>query len=181
MSDAKQVPRLLLVLPILLVSALGLLYWHGLSYDPNRLSSRLVGKPIPTFSLPALHAEDVILRSVDIKGPALINIWASWCAACREEHPLLLQLAKKDGVKIYGIDYQDTADTAKTWLEQTGNPFYWIMFDGAAAVSMPLDIYSLPQTYAIDASGVIRARHVGALTREIWQMMQNKAFYGPDA
>lgn len=174
MSDAKPLPRLLLLLPVLLGIALALLYIRGLTFDANTLTSRLVDKSIPAFSLPDLYDADKLIRSHDIKGPAVINVWATWCAACRNEHRLLLEISRNYGVPIYGVDYQDSAEAARDWLLQKGNPFERVMFDGAAASSLPLDIFSLPQTYLVDANGVIRARHIGELTETVWLGMWGK-------
>ncbi|MDD5227207.1 MAG: DsbE family thiol:disulfide interchange protein [Methylococcales bacterium] len=167
----KPEPRLLLALPIILISLLGVMYGYGLTYDPNKSPSRLIGKKIPVVNLPSLENTDIILNSTDFKKPALINVWASWCAACRAEHELLKQLSE-EGVTIYGVDYQDDLENAKTYLKQQGNPFDAIMFDGAMASAMPLDIQSLPQTYLVDGNGIIRARYIGALTPNVWQKMQ---------
>jgi cytochrome c biogenesis protein CcmG/thiol:disulfide interchange protein DsbE len=167
----KPVPRLLLALPIILAILLGLMYSYGLTYDPNKSPSRLIGKKIPVVNLPSLANTEIILNSAEFKSPALINFWASWCAACRAEHELLKQLAEQ-GVTIYGVDYQDDLENSRTYLKQNGNPFATIMFDGAMASAMPLDVQSLPQTYLVDKSGMIRARHIGALTPEVWQKMQ---------
>lgn len=167
----KPEPRLLMALPIMLIVILGAMYGYGLTYDPNNSPSRLIGKKIPAINLPALENTAIILNSANFKTPALINVWASWCAACRAEHELLKQLAA-DGVTIYGVDYQDDLENARAYLKQNGNPFAAIMFDGAMASAMPLDVQSLPQTYLVDKNGIIRARHIGALTPETLKSMQ---------
>ena len=167
----KPEPRLLMVLPIILIVILGAMYGYGLTYDPNKSPSRLIDKKIPAVNLPALENTEIILSSADFKKPALINIWASWCAACRAEHEFLKQLAA-DGVTIYGVDYQDDLENARAYLKQSGNPFATIMFDGEMASAMPFDVQSLPQTYFFDENSVIRARHIGALTPKVWQKMQ---------
>ncbi len=167
----KPAPRLLLALPIILAILLGLMYGYGLTYDPNKSPSRLIGKKIPIVNLPSLANTEIILNSADFKSPAIINIWASWCAACRAEHEFLKQLAA-EGVMIYGVDYQDDLENARAYLKQNGNPFATIMFDGAMASAITLDIQSLPQTYFVDENGVIRARHIGALTSENLKIMQ---------
>ncbi|MCX7098585.1 MAG: DsbE family thiol:disulfide interchange protein [Methylococcales bacterium] len=170
----KPAPKLLLALPLLMFAILGLLYFYGLTYDPNKYASRLIGKATPVLKLPSLFNTETLLDSTSIKGPALINVWASWCGACREEHAELKRIAAEENINIYAIDYQDDAEIARTWLKQNGNPFVWVMFDGAAAAGLPLDIFSLPQTYLVDAQGVIRARHIGALNPAIWQEMKTK-------
>ncbi len=167
----KPEPRLLLALPIILIVLLGAMYAYGLSYNPNQSPSRLIGKKMPSVDLPSLENTEIILHSADFKTPALINVWASWCAPCRSEHQLLKQLAAQ-GVTIYGVDYQDDLDNARAYLKQQGNPFAAIMFDGAMASAMPFDVQNLPQTYLVDKNGTVRVRHIGALTAEIWTSMQ---------
>lgn len=176
MSNTKPLPKLLLALPLLLCTILVALYFHGMTFDPNETGSRLVGKPVPSFNLPSLYDDRVLLHSGNIKGPAIINVWAAWCGACRDEHAQLIRISREEGIAVYGVDYQDDAETARTWLKQNGNPFTWVMFDGAAAAGLVLDVYSLPQTYAIDANGVVRARHIGALTEPVWQQLRDAIF-----
>lgn len=172
MSARRPVPRLLLLLPFLLASALALLYWRGLTFDPNQAPSRLLAKPLPVFTLPNLFNAEQLLQSRDIQGPALINIWASWCEACRREHAQLLRISRDYGVRVYGIDYQDDSEAARAWLTAQGNPFEWVMLDGASVVAGTLDVFSVPQTYVIDAKGVVRYRHVGEVTQDIWFIMK---------
>lgn len=174
MSETKRVPKLLLALPLVLFVILGMLYFYGLTYDPNLAASRLINKTVPVFKLPSLFSNDIVLDSSSIKGPAIINVWASWCGACRDEHAELKRIAEEENINLYGVDYQDDAEIARTWLKQNGNPFTWIMFDGSAAAGLPLDVFSLPQTYIVDAQGVIRARHIGSLTRVAWEDMKKK-------
>ena len=167
----KPTPRLLLALPIILAILLGLMYSYGLTYDPNKSPSHLIGKKIPIVNLPSLANTEIILNSADFKAPAIINIWASWCAACRAEHELLIKLSDQ-GVTIYGVAYQDDLENAQTYLKQNGNPFATVMFDIEMASAIPFDVQSLPQTYLVDENSVIRARHIGALTPEILKNMK---------
>lgn len=162
----KPTPRLLLALPIILAILLGLMYSYGLTYDPNKSPSHLIGKKIPIVNLPSLANTEIILNSADFKFPAIVNIWASWCGACREEHELLMKLSKQ-GVKIYGVNYQDDLENARTYLKQNGNPFTTVMFDSEMTSAIPFDVQSLPQTYFINENGIIYARHIGKLTSEI--------------
>ncbi len=171
MSQNKPFPKLLIALPILLAAVVLLLYFYGLTFDPNTLRSRLLGHALPEFTAPALQDRTFILNSKTIKGPALINVWASWCGACMEEHAELMRISKEESVNLYGVAYQDEAEAAISWLNAHGNPFKWTMFDGAATLGLPLDVFSLPQTYLIDEEGVVRARHIGRLTQEIWLSM----------
>ena len=167
----KPEPRLLMALPIILIVLLGGMYGYGLTYDPNKSPSRLIGKKVPVVNLPSLANTEIILNSAEFKTPTIINIWASWCAACRAEHELLMQLAEQ-GMTIYGVDYQDDLQNARTYLKQNGNPFSTVMFDSEMTSAMPFDVQSLPQTYLVDKNGIIRARHIGALTPEVWKSMQ---------
>jgi cytochrome c biogenesis protein CcmG/thiol:disulfide interchange protein DsbE len=159
----KPAPRLLLALPIILAILLGLMYGYGLMYDPNKSPSRLIGKKIPVVNLPSLANTEIILNSADFKAPAIINIWASWCSACRAEHELLKQLAEQ-GVTIYGVNYQDDLENARAYLKQNGNPFSVVMLDIEMVSAIPFDVQSLPQTYLVDNNSIVCARHIGTLT-----------------
>lgn len=165
----KSTPKLLIFLPIALAVILGALYFLGLTFDPNKTPSRLIGKKIPVVNLPSLENPQQILSSSDFKTPAIINIWASWCAACRAEHELLMKYAAQ-GVTIYGVNYQDDLENAKTYLKQAGNPFATVMFDIEMTSAMPFDVQSLPQTYFVDEKRGIYARYIGALTTELLKL-----------
>ena len=163
MSQDRPLPRLLLALPIGLGGALAALFWFGLSYDQNQYASRLINKPLPFFSLQTVDMNNTIINSTELKGPAIINIWATWCTACVAEHPRLKQLSQDKKLTIYGINYQDEKKRASEFLETQGNPFKINLFDGIASTAMSLDVLGLPQTYAIDNNGIIRFRHIGEL------------------
>jgi cytochrome c biogenesis protein CcmG/thiol:disulfide interchange protein DsbE len=165
----KPAPKLLLFLPIGLAAILGALYFLGLTFDPNKKPSRLVGKKIPVVNLPSLANTEIILNSTDFQAPAIMNLWASWCAACRDEHEFLKQLQAK-GITIYGVNYQDDLENARTYLKQNGNPFSAVMFDIEMASAIPFDVQSLPQTYLLDKNGVIYARYIGKLSNEILKL-----------
>jgi cytochrome c biogenesis protein CcmG/thiol:disulfide interchange protein DsbE len=123
-------------------------------------------------TLPALSDTQKEISSLYFKTPAIINIWASWCSACRAEHELLMEIAAQHRFFVYGVDYQDDLGNARAYLKAQGNPFDDIMFDGAMASAQPFDVLSLPQTYLIDQNGIVRARHVGKLTKEVWEMLK---------
>ena len=167
----KPAPRLLLILPSVLMVTLGVFYAYGLTFDPNKSQSRLIGKAFPIVTLPALSDTQKEISSLYFKTPAIINIWASWCSACRAEHEFLMQLSKQ-GVTIYGVDYQDDLENARNYLHQKGNPYNAVMFDAEMASAIPFDIQSLPQTYLVDENGVICARHIGTLTPKNLKIMQ---------
>lgn len=166
MSAHKPLPKLLLTLPWLLGGILAMLYWRGMTLNPNAEVSRLIGKPLPDVALPQLFDANQSITTQQLRGPALVNVWASWCSACRNEHALLHKMVKEDSVVIYGIDYQDNLDAAKVLLAERGNPYALVLFDGASLISMAFDIISLPQTYVIDTHGKVLYRHVGELTEQ---------------
>jgi cytochrome c biogenesis protein CcmG/thiol:disulfide interchange protein DsbE len=165
-------PRLFLLLPLLVFSILGFLFFQGMHLDPNTFPSPFLGKPLPAFALPALRDPAQVIRDQDIEGPALVNFWASWCAACRDEHALLVDLARNAGVRIYGIDYMDRRETALAWLDRLGDPYAAILFDERGALGSEFRVIGMPETYAVDRGSIVRYRHVGALTLEVWTAMR---------
>ena len=139
----------------------------GLTLNPRELPSPLVGKPAPAFSLPQLHDQAKVFSPNEMAGKVwLLNFWASWCGGCKEEHPVLLQLAKSGEVPIYGVDYKDTRDEALTWLRQHGNPYPLTAVDEAGRVGINYGVYGVPETYVIDKAGVIRYKQIGPLRED---------------
>ena len=154
-------------LPLGAFLILVLLLVRGLSLDPTELPSARLGKSVPTFSLPVLDSAET--RSpVDWRGkPALINVWATWCFSCRVEHPYLLQLAEQ-GVTIYRLNYKDEPAKASQWLVDLGDPYAETIVDQNGAFGLDLGVYGAPETYVIDADGIIRHRHVGVVDEQVW-------------
>ena len=139
----------------------------GLTLNPRELPSPLVGKPAPAFSLPQLHDQAKVFSPNEMAGKVwLLNFWASWCGGCKEEHPVLLQIAKSGEVPIYGVDYKDTRDEALTWLQQHGNPYPLTAVDEAGRVGINYGVYGVPETYVIDKAGVIRYKQIGPLRED---------------
>ena len=142
----------------------------GLTLNPRELPSPLVGKPAPAFSLPQLHDQAKVFSPNEMAGKVwLLNFWASWCGGCKEEHPVLLHLAKSGEVPIYGVDYKDTRDEALTWLQQHGNPYPLTAVDEAGRVGINYGVYGVPETYVIDKTGVIRYKQIGPLREDTLQ------------
>ena len=140
----------------------------GLNLNPRKIPSPLIGKPAPVFKLQQLHEPEKILESKDNLGKVwLLNVWASWCASCRDEHPLLVQLAKADVVPIYGLNYKDKRDLAIQWLEQLGDPYTKSVMDIEGRVGIEYGVYGVPETYVIDKSGVIQYKQIGPVTVEV--------------
>lgn len=157
------------MLPLLIFLLLGGLFWRGLSLNPQKLPSAQLNQVLPVFELPSLKPEQLPLRSIQLRNQmSLLNIWASWCQACTEEQPFLLQLAEQ-GVPIYGINEKDDPHAALNWLHLWGNPYRQIGQDRYGHVAIELGVYGTPETFLIDAKGRIRYRHTGPLTPAIWQ------------
>ncbi|HZI83129.1 MAG TPA: DsbE family thiol:disulfide interchange protein [Casimicrobiaceae bacterium] len=139
--------------------------WMGLGRDPSVVPSPLIGKPAPSFRLAQLHKPNEWLQAGDLKGKVwLLNVWASWCVSCREEHPLLLQLAKSDVLPVYGLDYKDKQDQALAWLAQNGDPYTASIVDADGRVGIDYGVYGVPETFLIDKQGIIRYKQIGPLT-----------------
>ena len=161
-------PRIRLFLPLIIFAALALLLFRGLALDPRELPSALIDRPLPQFTLPALGREQPLSRD-DITGRvALLNVWATWCVSCRVEHPYLLQIAAS-GVPIYGINYKDEDAAAARWLAELGDPYRANIADREGSLGLDLGVYGAPETYLVDAEGVIRYRHVGVVDERVWQ------------
>lgn len=157
--------RALLPLAIFLILA-GFLA-IGLNRDPREVPSPLVDKPAPMFSLPQLSDTTAKLSPADLRGQVwLFNVWASWCVACRIEHPLLVELAKQGTVPLIGLNYKDQRADALAWLKQHGDPYKLSVADTEGLVGIDYGVYGVPETFVIDKYGVIRHKHIGPVTPE---------------
>ncbi len=140
----------------------------GLTLNPREVPSPLVGKPAPDFSLPQLHESDKVFSPKDLAGKVwLLNFWASWCNGCKDEHPVLMQMAKSGAVPIYGVDYKDTRQEALAWLARWGNPYPLVAVDEAGRVGINYGVYGVPETYVIDKTGKIRYKQIGPVDQDI--------------
>lgn len=169
--------RLGFVLPILLLVGLALLLAFGLGNDPREVPSPLIGKPAPAFDLARLDT-DARLTEHDLKGrPLLVNFWASWCAGCQVEHPLLMRLAS-EGVEIVGFDYKDEDAAGRQWLQRHGNPYRIIATDPQGQAGLDWGVYGVPETFVLDAGGAIVYKHIGPLTETAWRERVQPALKG---
>lgn len=159
--------RLRLFVPLLIFLALGLLLARGLQLDPQALPSAMIDRPFPQFSLTALGSDEPLSREVLLGAPALLNVWASWCPSCRVEHPYLQRIADL-GVPLFGLNYKDRGEDALGWLGQLGNPYRLNIADVEGTLGLDLGVYGAPETYVLDATGVIRYRHVGVVDEQVW-------------
>ncbi len=141
----------------------------GLRLDPREVPSPLIDKPAPQFSLPRLDNPQQMFSPKDMLGQVwLLNVWASWCSACREEHPVLLELTKSGVVPLYGIDYKDTREEAQQWLKDGGgDPYRATGMDISGRVGIDYGVYGVPETYLIDKAGIIRYKRIGPVTIEV--------------
>lgn len=155
--------RYLIPLGVFLV--IGVFLGIGLTMDPRRVPSPLIDKPIPQFELPRLKARDQVFSDRDLKGKvSLFNVWASWCVACRQEHPVLMQLASTGEVPIYGLNYKDQHADALNWLAELGDPYTATAYDFKGRVAIDWGVYGVPETFIIDAQGIIRHKHIGPIS-----------------
>ena len=149
------------VLLVLLLAA-------GLRLDPREVPSPLIDQPAPDFRLPRLHAPDQHFAAAQQRGEVwLLNVWASWCVACRDEHPLLMQLADHDTLPIVGLNYKDHPADALRWLEDHGDPYGQIPVDRDGRVAIDYGVYGVPESYLIDREGVIRYKQIGPITPQV--------------
>lgn len=146
---------------VLLAAFLGI----GLTLNPREVPSPLIDKPAPAFTLQELHSPGKSLSAADLKGQVwLLNVWASWCVSCREEHPLLVELGRANVVPIYGLNYKDKPDAAMAWLGEMGNPYKASIVDGDGRVGIDYGVYGVPETFVIDREGIVRYKQIGPVT-----------------
>jgi cytochrome c biogenesis protein CcmG, thiol:disulfide interchange protein DsbE len=168
--------RFWVALPLVVFAALAGLFWYALhGPDPSLLPSAMIGKPVPEFDLPPL--EGLTADSNDVPGvsssdlsqgePTLVNVFASWCLECQEEHPLLVELAKDPGIRLFGIDYKDDPDAARRFLGRYGNPYSRVGADTSGRTAIDFGVYGVPETYVITPDGKIAYRQVGPLTEKM--------------
>jgi cytochrome c biogenesis protein CcmG/thiol:disulfide interchange protein DsbE len=159
-------------LPLLAFAALAALLLAGVlmnsGKDNSAITSPLIGKPLPEFSLPVLDSPGTRLGRADLVGkPFLLNVWGSWCVNCRDEHPLLLALSKSGRIPIVGYNYKDEPEEAKLWLRTYGDPYFVVLADADGNAALDFGIYGAPETFLVDAGGTIRWKHVGPITDEV--------------
>jgi len=166
-------PRLLLFIPLLLFIILGMFLWKGLSIDPRELPSALIGKPFPEFNLTEVNNPEKTLTKADFVGePVLVNVWATWCPSCRQEHEQLLRMASNGKIKMIGLNYKDDRIAAQEWLQQLGDPYAMTLYDHDGMLGLDLGVYGAPETYLLDAHGIVRYRQVGVMTEQVWADIQ---------
>ncbi|MBC3957522.1 MULTISPECIES: DsbE family thiol:disulfide interchange protein [Pseudomonas] len=160
--------RWVMAVPLLVFLGVAAVLFRGLYLDPAELPSALIGKPFPEFTLREVQSERTLTRADLLGKPALVNVWATWCIACRVEHPVLNRLAQQ-GVVIYGINYKDTNADALKWLKDFHDPYRLNVRDDEGSLGLNLGVYGAPETFLIDARGVIRHKFVGVIDDRVWR------------
>lgn len=162
--------KLKFMFPFLFLILLLIILWRELFFSkPKELSSSLIGEPIPTFSLPSLYNPNQHLTEKNMSGQlALINVWATWCYACKLELPVLLKIKNEYHIPIYGIDYKDDQQSAISFLAENGNPYTAVGMDKSGDTAIDFGVYGTPETYVVNKSGKIVYKHIGVLDQESW-------------
>lgn len=153
------------LIPALIVVALLVVLAVGLTLDPKKVPSPLIGKAAPAFALPKLYQPDQLITDSSLKGQLyLLNVWASWCVACREEHARITRLAREHDLRIIGLNYKDKPEDARAWLARFGNPYTAVAVDFKGDVGIDWGVYGVPETFIVDAQGIIQYKHIGPVT-----------------
>ncbi len=159
----------LFVLPLAIFIALVGLLLFGLTQDPREVPSPLIGKSIPTFNTPDLIDPSRQVTDAELRGHiTLFNVWASWCPACKAEHPMLMQLAQQSGIQLIGLNWKDERSAALQVVNSTGNPYRLIGYDPDNRVGLDWGVYGAPETFIVDRAGIIRHKHIGPIDQTVW-------------
>jgi len=160
--------KLRALIPLIAFIVLVIFLAIGLTRDPKKIPSPLIGKPAPEFVLPAVLQPGQKVSHTDFLGKvALFNVWASWCVACREEHPLMVAFAKNHNTPVYGLNYKDQRSDAIRWLQAFGNPYVNSAYDVTGTVGIDWGVYGVPETFLIDKKGIIRYKQIGPVTEDV--------------
>lgn len=162
--------RFKLFIPVLIFLAMAAMLWRGLYLDPRTLPSVLIDKPLPVFALKSLEYGDRIVTQEDLPDePFLLNVWGSYCLPCLQENPIFMAAAEQKVIPIVGINYKDGVPEAERWLDYNGNPFAMNIIDSDGRFGIDLGVYGAPETFIVDADGVIRYKHIGVIDYQAWE------------
>ncbi|MCY1443638.1 Thiol:disulfide interchange protein DsbE [compost metagenome] len=160
--------RWIMVLPLAVFLLVAVFLYRGLFLDPTELPSAMIGKPFPAFALKTVQDGKPLTQADLIGKPALVNVWATWCPSCKVEHPYLNKLAEQ-GVVIHGVNYKDDNAAAIKWLAEFHNPYQLNISDDQGSLGLNLGVYGAPETFLVDAKGIIRYKHVGVVDATVWR------------
>ena len=167
-SPIGGLPRVRFLVPMLVFGGIAVALGIGLTLNPREIPSTLIGSPVPEFELPPVQGRSLGLSSLGLRGEvSLVNVFASWCAECRVEHPIFMRLEKEGIVPIHGLNYKDRPEDASRWLDQLGDPFTRTGADLDGRVGIEWGVYGVPETFVVDRSGTIRYKHIGAISPEV--------------
>jgi len=169
-SETRRPRRgIAIMLPLSAFVGIAILLAIGLTMDPSEVPSPLIDKPVPVFELPPVQGRKLGLASGDLEGQvSLVNVFASWCVACRQEHPLLMKLSRQDFVPIHGLNYKDKPDDAAGWLDALGDPYTRTGADVNGRIGIDWGVYGVPETFVIDKNGNIAYKHIGPISEQDW-------------
>ncbi|GMR17242.1 MAG: DsbE family thiol:disulfide interchange protein [Gammaproteobacteria bacterium] len=158
------------LMPLAVLVLIGIVLGIGLTLNPSEIPSPLIGKPVPEFTLPPVQGRVAGLSSSDLSGEvSLVNVFASWCTACRDEHPLFMQLRRQGIVPVHGLNYKDRPEDASAWLDELGDPYTRTGADIDGRVGIDWGVYGVPETYVVDRHGRIAYKHIGAIDARLLQ------------
>jgi cytochrome c biogenesis protein CcmG/thiol:disulfide interchange protein DsbE len=162
--------NLKLFLPVIIFMVLAVFMWRGLYMDSRTLPSVLIDRPLPEFQLRSLELGDRLVTTADMPdGPFILNIWGSYCLPCLQENPIFMAAKEQNIIPIIGLNYKDRDEAARDWLELNGNPFELNIIDDTGRYGIDLGVYGAPETFLVDANGVIRFKHIGVINYRIWE------------
>jgi len=157
------------LIPLVIFGVLVVFLAIGLGRDPHEVPSPLINKPAPPFKLAQLKDPSKSFSAEEMRGRVwLLNVWASWCISCRDEHPLLLEYSRSGALPIFGLNYKDRPEDALAWLQELGDPYVLSVSDLDGRVGIDYGVYGAPETYLIDQQGVIRFKQIGPVTPDVW-------------
>jgi cytochrome c biogenesis protein CcmG/thiol:disulfide interchange protein DsbE len=157
-------------IPILVFVAIGAVFYKGLDLNPTFIPSPLLDKPAPVYELPTLRDPSVTTGTNDLLGKvSLVNVWATWCSGCRQEHGFLTELARQNILPIYGVNWRDDRNSALDWLNTLGDPYVASAFDSDGSVAIDWGVYGAPETFLVDREGTVLYKHIAPLTRQVWE------------
>lgn len=158
-------PRFAVYVPLAVFLGLAVLFAYGLTMNASELPSVLIGKQVPEFTLPPVEGRQLGLSASDLKGEvSLLNVFASWCAECRREHPVFMRLQAENVVPVHGLNYKDKPEDARNWLDELGDPYTRTGADISGRVGIDFGVYGVPETFIVDRDGVIVHKHIGAVS-----------------
>ena len=158
------------IIPVVIFFILAGFLFVGLYKDPSLVPSPLIGKPVPTFGASTLKDPNQLITDKDLQGDYyLVNVWATWCAACKQEHDALVYLAEQKQVPIYGLNYKDNRSSALRWLQQYGNPYVANIYDDSGRIGIDFGVYGAPETFLVDSNNIIQHKLVGVMTPQVWE------------